>query len=450
MPNIETEDMWKKWMAALQATVFPNGIGKGQQFSAASATLNVDLANKDPYISNYNIYNTGNIVPANGPAYAPASSIISSYATFLDWINLGGDPNPNLDSQINIAAANLNNAQKNFGKVQKDAVDQFKVYKEIDENAKFDAWVSQQYPTYQEAYDLLEGATAEYSRLMVQKYGEGYKALQYAKVKVDSLNGAQNIIKQNSFNMQVKLGSIAPPGSQPVLPGMNNPESADNLVSTFAPSYALEAFSTVYSEWQNKSTRNIQDYSVEISADSSTYSYDKFGWDASIKASWIGQFFRIFTGASTSGEKVNINTSSKNFGFSIKFTGLGSFRISPGLWWDNGMVSTYHNKLKPNAPDFFGKDGSLARIPYQIVVGFEPTIELKMDANEYSSIKTDWKAKAAVSIGIGPFRIGSADVSTYGKKEDIQWNDASAKVTIGPIKSTMPILLAVLSQQQGI
>ena len=56
------------------------------------------------------------------------------------------------------------------------------------------------------------------------------------------------------------------------------------------------------------------------------------------------------------------------------------------------------------------------------------------------------ESEASASIGIGPFRIGSAKVSTYGTKEDITYDDASNTVTIGPIQSTLPLLLGVISQ----
>jgi hypothetical protein len=451
MTDIKTEDLWKNWMGALQATVLGGKIGKGQQFSAASTTLNVDLANSDPDITNYSIYGIGDVVPVAGPSYAPASGVLASYATFLDWIDLGGDQNPNLDSQINIAAEELNSAQENFNKVQEKAGTQFANYLKIHPGVVFEDWAGQNYPAYQEAYNALTGADAQYNSLMIQKYGAGYSVLQNARNKVSALNGAQNILSQNAYNMKVKVGTIAPPGSQKVLAGGDNPTKPDNLKSTFQPSYTLDSsFRQKFAEWQAASVKKTGGkVSISVSAKTQTYSYDQFGWDASIKASWIAEFFRIFAEGSTSGERVNINTSNKDFSLSIEFTGLGTFGISPGLWWDHGSLISTYKKLKPEAPDFFGETGSLARFPYQIVVGFEPTIKLKMEANDYKETKKSWQAKATASIGIGPFRIGSATVSTSGKKEDINWDDASAAVTIGPIKSTVPVLLAVVSQRLG-
>jgi hypothetical protein len=447
MPDIETEYMWKKWMTALQGVVLPGGIGKGQQFSAASTTLNIDLVNDDPCISRYNIYNIGDVVPAEGPAYAPASGLEVSYQLFLDNIDLGGSYNPNLDSQINIAKQKRDSAQTQYNATFKAAWDQFKVYQGVFPGATFETWASQNYPSYYSDLDALNGATTAYEDLLRMKYGAGYEVVNSAKSKVGVL-GAQSM-NQNAYNMQVKLSTIPPAGSTPDLAGQK-PAQGD-LVAIYRPSYYLSAFTQKYQDWQTNSIHNIVGATISISEASETYNYDKFGWDASIKGNWISEFFRIFAGGSTSGSKEKIDTKSKDFELSIDFTGIGAFPISPGVWWDNGsLVSNFHNKLLNGAPDFFGENGSLARVTYQIVVGFEPAIRLKMHADNYNSIKTEWQADANLSIGIGPFRIGKAEVSVYGEKENIQWDDANATVKIGPVKSAMPVLLGVISQRQGL
>jgi hypothetical protein len=453
--TVSTEDMWKKWMGALQAIVFPGGLADGQQFSAASITLNIDLANADPDITNYNIYHLGDVVPAGSPAYAPSSGLLSSYATFLDWIDLGGSINPNLASQINLAAAALTAAQTNFNQVQAAAYAQYLLFKQIsgDSTVSFNAWAAQQYPTYQQALVALQGADSQYNSLMIEAYGPGFSVVQAARAKVGPLTGAQSITSQNAYNMKVKVGSIAPPGSGPVvLPGSTPPDPKSNLVSTYAPSYTLEAFTTKYAEWQAASVarKNNAGGSITITQASKTYNYDQFGWSASVNGSWLGDFLEVFGAGSSSGQRTSINTTSQNFSIQIDFVGLASFPISPGLWWDNcSLVSTYHNLLKKDAPVFFGDHGSLARVACEAVIGFEPTVKLTMDANDYNNVKSSWQAQANLSIGIGPFRIGSAEVSTYGSKQDMRWDDASATVTIGPVQSTLPILLGVVSQRLG-
>ncbi len=84
-------------MGAVQAAALPGGITDQQQFSAGSTTLNIDLGNADPAIVNYYIHGLGDVVPANSPSYSAGSSLLSSYAIFLDWIDPGAVLNPNLD-----------------------------------------------------------------------------------------------------------------------------------------------------------------------------------------------------------------------------------------------------------------------------------------------------------------------------------------------------------------
>ena len=179
----------------MQATVFPSGIGEGLQFSAESATMGVDLANKDPCILKCKVFQVGDNVPANGPAYTPASSVISSYATSLDWIDLGEYANQNLDSQINKAAADLNRE-------------------------------GQRYPIYEEAHDLLACTDAKYSDLVTQKYGSDYKGDQNKRFGNDdylTLTNLSRLMALTSGRPEVMIGLIERPVdiSRPDFSGSN-------------------------------------------------------------------------------------------------------------------------------------------------------------------------------------------------------------------------------------
>jgi hypothetical protein len=452
MANVDTADLWKKWMGALQAATFPNGISDGQQFSAGSTTLNVDLGNADPAIINAYVYGIGNVVPAASPAYSPVSGLLSAYATFLDWVDLGAMVNPNLASQVNQVTAQLNSAQTSFNSVSTAAYTAYAAYKNVNPAAPdFQTWAQQSYPSFLNANNALIGASSAYDEIMIKAYGPGYQVVQSARMKV-GINGAQSMLSANSFNMAVKVGSVAPAGSQPVVIGGTNPAPAQSLISTFAPAYSLQAFSQKYSEWQQASVAGSNNAGgvITVNSASQTYDYDHFGWSAGLSASFFGDFFSIFGSGSASGQTTSINTTSSDFELSVSFTGLGTFLVQPGLWWDGGaLVATYASRLKSGAPDFFSNNGALARVPTQIVVGFEPTVKLKMSASDYSNVKSSWQAQTTASIGIGPFRIGSATVSTNGAKQNIKWDDAGATVTFGPVASTLPILLAVVSQKLG-
>ncbi len=453
MANVDTLDLWTKWMGAVQATALPGGLGAGQQFSAGSTTLNIDLGNTDPTIVNYYIHGLGDVVPANSPSYSAGGGLLASYAVFLDKINLGAVPNPNLASQLNIATTALNTAQTAFNNVMTQAIQQYTNYKAINSPpfVPFSTWVVQSYPSYITANNQLIGAANTVDSLMVQVYGAGYSVLQQARTKV-GINGAQSLISQNAFNMAVTSGSIAPPGSQPVVIGGTTPPPATALVSSLTPAYSLQAFAAKYAEWQASSVagQTSAGASISITSSTATYNLDESGWSASADASLFGDFFNFTASGSASGQKTSIDTTSSDFSLTVNFTGFGSFPIAPGTWWDSGaLVATYHNQLNPGAPDFFGEDGSMARFATQVVVGFEPTVILQMKSSDYSNVKSSWEAQATASIGIGPFRIGSVSGSANGTKQDIQWDDASASVTIGPVSSSVPVLLGVVSQQLG-
>ncbi|WEK31849.1 MAG: hypothetical protein P0Y58_06530 [Candidatus Pseudomonas phytovorans] len=451
MANVDTQDLWQKWMGAVQAAALPGGINGQQQFSAGSTTLNIDLGNADPAVVNYYIHGLGNVVPANSPSYSAGSSLLSSYAVFLDWIDPGAVLNPNLDSQINLATSTLNTAQTTFNSVQVQAAQAYTTAKTLFPNVpSFQDWVGINYPPYVQANNALLGAASAFDNLMIQKYGPGYAVLQTAKAKV-GVNGAQSLMQQNSYNMAVKSGSIAPAGAQPVVIGGTTPPPASTLVSSFVPAYSLQAFTGKYGEWQAASVagKTNAGASISISSSTSSYSLDKSGWSTSANASLFGSFFNFTVSGSASGEKVSIDTSSSEFSLQVDFTGFGAFPIAPGQWWDAGIVATYKQQLKAGAPDFFGAGGSLSAVPTQIVVGFEPTINLKMSASDYSNVKSSWQAQATTSIGIGPFRLGSLSGSANGTKQDINFDDASASVTIGPLKSALPVLLGVISQKLG-
>lgn len=451
MADVDTQDLWAKWLGAVQAAALPAGLGEGQRFSAGSTTLNVDLGNADPTIQNYYIHGLGDVVPANSPSYSAGSSLVSAYAAFLDWIDPGAKVNPNLDSQVNLATTKLNNAQKAFNAILMQAITAYNAAKGVmPDLPAFKDWLPTNYPSYLTANNDLIGASGAYEQLMIQVYGPNYASLQNARTNV-GYNYAQNVLTQNKFNMAVTSGSVSPPGSQPVVIGGDTPAAPSALVSSFLPAYSLQAFGSKYPEWQAASVAGQNDAGASISITSNTedYSLDKSGWSASAKATLFGDFFNFSLGGSTSGGKTSINTSSSDFSLTVDFTGFGSFPIAPGAWWNSALVALNTTKLKPGAPDFFGDDGALSGLATQVVVGFEPTVTLKMSASDYSNVKSTWQAQATTSIGIGPFRLGKLSGSANGTKQDIHYDDATASVTIGPVKSTLPVLLGVVSQRLG-
>jgi hypothetical protein len=463
MANVDQSQVWAQPMQAMQAKLFPNGIGSDMVFSAASVARAVNLNASDPGVTNYGVYALGDIVPANSPAYNPApSGMLTSYTQFLDWIDLGGDTNPNLQSQLNIAingdgGANpgLTAIQNGYNTQYAAAVTQYLAQQKIaasvgDTLPPYQSWVLTNYPMLATAKTQLDGAQSQVDQLSSQLYGPGYAQVQLAR-QITSINGgAQDPMKQNGYNMQVTSATYVPPGSTAAVIGAVAAATTTTAqgVSSFVPLYSLDtAYAATYAEWQKASVAGQIGETFHFDSHSNDCDYKESGWNASASASWHG-FFRSASASSSSSEQtVSVDTSSSDFSVDVAFVGVKAFNIAPGPWWQNGsLASTYKGKLKQGAPDFFSDNGALARRASQVVLGFEPTITVRLSAADYSRLKGAWQTQASVSVGVGPFSFngaGGADSS----KDNIHYDDAASSIKIGPIQSTMPVLLGVVSSK---
>jgi hypothetical protein len=441
-------DVWQKFYQSLAELVAGPGAfnSNTQAISFAGNTLLVDLADADPTISNLNIFNCGNVLPAWSPNYTPQGGLLSTYTTFLDNINLGGSNNPNLQSQINNAAAGMNTAQTNFTTVQGQAIAAWQQAQQINPGLTFNTFVQNQYPVYIQAKNALLAATSQWQSLMVQAYGAGYSVIANARNACSSTSGAAAIDMQNNFNMPVKSGSTAPAGSGPaLLPGQTPSPPASALIPSFAPAYGLDGFTTIYQQWQTNSTNNVQQGGpITVSGSSQAQSWNNYGWSASLAASFT-DFFSFNAGGSASNQTQTVNTKSSQFSMDVMFTGLNTVQINPGQWYDSGIVETYKNQLLSTAPQFFGQNGSMGLLPTALILGFEPTITLQLENSDYTSFKNTYQASATASVNIGPFSIGNASYSTYGSKGNMSFNDQKSSIVIGPVQSTLPLLLGVIS-----
>ncbi len=443
-----TTDIWQKYATELTNLVTSGQFDSTNQvISFAGTTLSVDLGNANPKVINDVVYNIANTVPAYSPSYAAKGGLISSYASFLDAIDLKGDPNPNLDPEINNATSAFNNAQTNFIDVQTKAYSAWANFKTASgSDTSFFTWVQSNYPVYIQAKSTLQATESKLQQLNIQKYGQGYQIIADAMNMVSSTSGALDITAQTPYNMAVASGATAPAGSGPaVLPGQTPPPQASQLVDSYAPAYGLNAFTTKYQEWQTASVNNQRTGgTIAISSSSKASQWSQFGWSANV-GGLFGDFLSIVGAGSTSGQTTTFNTQSEAFGLEVSFTGLGTFMLNQGKWYQAGLIQDYKDNLKPNSPDFFGEHGSMGLIPTQAIVGFEPEITLTLDQSDYDKFVQTWQANASASLNLGPFRLGSANVSTYGSRQDISFNASACQVKIGPVKSTVPLLLGVIS-----
>ena len=464
MANVDQSAMWGQLMKAMQEKLFPAGMGSDSMFSAASVARSVNLNATDAGVTNYGIYSLGDIIPANSPSYGPApSGLATSYAQFLGWVDLGGDGNPNLQSQLNIAlngdggaTPGLNAIQAGYNNVYSAAAAAYIAQKATaatvgDTIAPFKNWVLTNYPTLATAKGQLDGAQSVVDQLSNQLYGPGYTQVQLARQLLSINGGAQDPTAQDNYNMQITSATYIPPGSTAVVIGGAAPAATGTTaqnVSSYVPLYMLDtAYAATYAEWQKASAAGTIGETFHFDSKSDDYDYKESGWNATAKASWSSFFWSASGSTTSSASTVTIDTSSSAFGVDVSFVGVKAFGINPGPWWQDGsLVSTYRNKLKTGAPDFFSDDGALARRASQVVLGFEPTVSIKLTAADYARLKSAWQTQASVSVGVGPFSF-SGSGGANSSKDNIHYDDASSSIKIGPIKSTMPVLLGVVSSK---
>ena len=444
MPS--TDDLWSMYGQQILKFAAPDFDPSKQQFSMASSTLSVDLGNADPAVVNGYIYNLGNTIPSPSPSYMPGSALFTSYQRFLDAIDLQGDTNPNVDSQINIAASNMNAAQNNFISVQTNAITAWTAYKAVVPGISFSDYVTQQYTTYVQAKNALDATTSAWQQLMTQKYGQGYEIIANARNRLSPTGGASDILSANSYNMAVKTGAAAPAGSVPVLPGSTPPPASSALIPSFDPAFALQSFASVYQQWQaNSAGKAPPAVSVVVDGSAASSSWSDMGWTSESAGLFAYGFFDVWGETSSSSDTQTSFAMDSSFHMQIDFVGLNTFTLSPGGWFDLGIVNSYRNQLLPNSPDLFSPGGALARVPYQAVIGFQPSITLSMSQENFSTFQSTFQSQTTAGMGFGPFVVGETHSSTYANKSGVAFDAQSATVTVSPPPSTVPVLLGVIS-----
>ena len=406
----------------------------------------IDICNANPEVSSGSIYELGNSIPAWSPSYTPKSDLITAYSQFLEAIDLKGDPNPNLDALINRSAAALSAAQDNYSQVFSKACSAFSEYIKIFPDTNFSDFTEKMYPVYGAAYKALIEAQSTYYTLLAQRGGPGFEDVQQALSAVSYINGARNMDTQTHFNMPVQRGTVAPAGSTPTLPGQTVSPAQSSMTRFYAPAYSIDSgFFKLYEEWQAKSVKGIVDVGpIKLNGTTSTSDWSSVGWSSHI-AGGFSFFFSFWGEHSSSQQNVSENWSSSNYEISVSFTGLATVPLHPGPWMKTALIQRFREQLRKDSGKFFGEEGCLGLLPTQAIIGFEPKITLTLDNAQYSKFKTTLQTETTARFAIGPFFIGGGTVRTYGEKQNVSYSDDSCSITLGPVKSSVPLLLGVIS-----
>lgn len=415
-----------------------------QFISLAGTTLVVDLGSANSKIINKEVFDIGNAIPAWSTRYSSNNSLLTSYTLFLDSIDLDGDPNPQLDSEIEKAYKSLMDSQKNFNDVDAQAREKYNTYKnQASENITFGDYINRFYPAYSISKEDLNAKMLQYENLMTAKYGVGYSVIAEARKAVSPTGGAADITNKNSYNMSIVTGSLAPAGGKTTLPGQTPPPPDSTLVESYAPAFSIDGFTTKYQEWQAAIADDKKaGYTITIKKSKSVIDSEPYFNEIPFDFSTFPNFLNF------SNSDSDDNWWDEQFELTISFIGLASFSISPGAWFDKSIVSNYYHKLKDNSSSFFGKNGSMSLLPTEIIVGFQPQIKLTLNNKAYQSAKNYINSQTLITIG--SFNMGISQFSTYGSTSDISYEDSSNIITMGPVKSTLPLLLGVISTKLGL
>lgn len=437
--QISTDQVWAEYYHKLIETVAGSLDPATQAVSLAGRALATDLGNSDPAIAANYVFEAGNMLPAWNPDTAPPEGLLCSYAAFLDNIDLGGIVDPDLHSRLHSARTNYNIANKNFAAVRAQAVAAWIQHRQVEPGIEFTAFAKKNFPLFTLAGQFLRGADSEFEALMFEAYGTGYSVIADARNKCGVTAGAAATEIPTLYNMPVKrcVSSLAASGG--VLPDAV-PSSPVAPVPTFAPAYRLDGFAPAYAEWQSNSARGIVAEKITVTGGLRTAKGSNYPWPPS-GGKFLGDFFKV--GADESIRP--LNTASRDFSISVSFAGLNTFNISPGGWYDAHIVETYKNRLLPTAPRLIGEGGSMSLLPTALIIGFAPSIVIKLESSDYNRFKARCQVRSANSLKIGPFRIGGALDADRSDRTGIAYDDAKSIITIHPVKRNLPLLLGVVS-----
>lgn len=125
-------------------------------------------------------------------------------------------------------------------------------------------------------------------------------------------------------------------------------------------------------------------------------------------------------------------------GLALSLGGFGVFALTPGSWFDAGLLDGGQAALPAGAPDFFGAAGALALLPTGAVIGYQPRIALRAGSPQQA------QALAASLTRVGPFAVQGAAQDAPGAVACRGCNGTEVSFDDGG--SDVPVLLGVISK----
>jgi hypothetical protein len=434
--QISNDHVWENYYQNLIRTVAGSLDPAKQVVTLADNASITDLGNSDPAIAANYVFETANMLPGWNPESAPPDGLLCSYAAFLDNIDLGEVADPDLRYRLGSARINYNIANKNFAAVRSQAVAAWIRCRQIDPAITFSVFVKGNFPLYTLAWQFLQGADSEFEALMFEAYGIGYSDIADARNKCGIKAGAAAMDRPTPYNMAVKrfidpLDAAGNLLSEAPLPPPCDP------VPTFTPTFRIEGFASAYAEWRSNSALGIVAETLNVNGAPYASQGPDYPWPPA-GGKPFGDFFGLTDGA-LSNDLCPINARSPQFSITVNFAGLNTFSVTPGQWFDGTLVDTYKNRLLPTAPRLFGEGGSMALLPTAVIVGFGPSIVMKLESADYSRFKSRCESRSGAALKIGPFCFGN------GGGAGIGYDDEQSTITIRPSQKPLPLLLGIVS-----
>ena len=288
--------------------------------------------------------------------------------------------------------------------------------------------------------DTVPGASAVFAPLasLSDAFGFFLKRLNLPALSQTQANWeAANSSAPSAYNMPTRSGDPAPAGSTAT--------PATPAAIRYLPAYELDSgFRAKYQEWQASSIAGrttaggVIRFSIGAAAPLRANSV------AAKPHASLKPFIRVLapqpSHSASAPALANAPSVEGSCTIEVAFTGLGTFMLGPGRWFSDTAVRLFAGQLgAADQGSFFGNDGVLARRIYQVILGFEPSVNLHFDdAQAAGSAQAALAQGPGAAIGVGPLSF-AAPASTAGSGGN------GSTVSLGPTPSTLPILLGVVS-----
>lgn len=401
-------------------------------FTVAGLILAADLGNKDQGIANLNRYLLANNIPAWSLAYTSWSQVFTAYRIFLDFIDL----NPEAKASSSTTLQTLHDQL--MAELSASVMTHYSMPAPLSEFMSAQRVVNflsgricdNRIPV--SLTEVMQGAgrsvpgqqTPNIEKLRAQlypmklaAYGQFYVSILEAINRCSDTGGAADITGPNQYNMLITT----------------DPATGYH---SYAPGFTIPGFDEKYQEWLANSTPDRTDATIALNTNSRHVS-SKWAEDhTDVLLSQVDFFLHPCV--------TNYYLQQSGYEFELSFTRLGVFQLLPGAWFDLHLLEAYKASLPANAPRFFGPGGSLSLLPSLAILCLEPELKMRWaEPQSYKRVKAICQATPALPRGLNSDADGTA--SAEDASAALRFVDESSTIIFGPVKTSVPNLLGVIS-----